>query len=82
MKATKTIRQPLRYPPPYAAYFAHNQALFNRVVVFYFDCIQAHQGVLALTHKEALTALERLTHATEANPNPIMPLSSNAAATT
>ena len=74
-KATKTIRQALHYPPQYAAYFAANQVLFNRVVAFYFDCIQAHEGLLTLTNKEALTALAKLTHATAANPHPIMPLS-------
>src|SRR5215471_4769270 len=74
-KATKTIRQALHYPPQYVAYFAANQVLFNRVVAFYFDCIQAHEGLLTLTNKEALTALEKLTHATAANPHPIMPLS-------
>jgi hypothetical protein len=63
-KATKTTRQALHYPPQYAAYFAANQALFNRVVAFYFDSIQAHEGRLALTNKQALTALEQLTHAT------------------
>ncbi len=73
-KATKTIRQSLNYPPQYADYFAANQALFNRVVAFYFEVIQAHEGMLALTNKEALTALEKLTHATETNPHPIMPL--------
>jgi len=74
-KATKTIRQALHYPPHYAAYFAANQVLFNRVVAFYFDCIQAHEGLLSLKNKQALTALEKLTHATAANPHPIMPLS-------
>jgi hypothetical protein len=73
-KATKTIRQALHYPPQYAAYFAANQALFNRVVAFYFDCIQAHEGLLSLKNKQALTALEKLTHATESRPHPIMPL--------
>src|SRR5215468_1515213 len=73
-KATTTIRQSLSYPSHYADYFAENAVLFNRVVAFYFECIQAHEGILALTNKEALTALERLTHATEANPHPLMPL--------
>src|SRR5215467_13875318 len=73
-KATTTIRQSLSYPSHYTDYFAENAALFNRVVAFYFECIQAHEGILALTNKEALTALERLTHATEANLHPIMPL--------
>src|SRR5579859_1002449 len=73
-KATTTIKETLNYAPQYAQCFAANQALFNRVVAFYFDCIQAHEGILALKNKEALTALERLTHATEANLAPIMPL--------
>ena len=73
-KAMKTIRQSLNYPPQYADYFAANQALFNRVVAFYFEVIQAHEGILDLTTKEALTALEKLTHATEKNPSPVMPL--------
>jgi putative transposase len=75
-KATATIREALCYPPQYAEYFVENAALFNRVVAFYFSCIQAHEDCLSLTNKEALTALEKLTHATEANPHPIMPLSS------
>ena len=73
-KATTTIRQSLSYPAQFAYYFAEHAALFNRVVGFYFDCIQAHEGILALSNKQALTALEKLTHATKANPHPIMPL--------
>ncbi|EFH85017.1 hypothetical protein Krac_6150 [Ktedonobacter racemifer DSM 44963] len=64
-KATKTIRQALQYPPQSAHSFAENQALYNRVVAFYFEVIQAHEGILSLKNKEALTALEKLTHATE-----------------
>ena len=78
-KTTSTIREALHYQPQHAHYFAENAALFNRVVAFYFEVIQAHEGILALKNKEALTALERLTHATEANPNPIMELSEIAA---
>ena len=78
-KATTTIRAALCYQPRHAEYFVANQTLFNRVVAFYFECIQAHAGLLALTNKEALTALERLTHATEANPVPILPLDNIAA---
>jgi putative transposase len=74
-KATSTIRAALHYQPEHARFFAENAALFNRVVAFYFECLQAHEGILSLNNKEALTALERLTHATEANPQPIMPLS-------
>jgi len=73
-KATSTIRSALHYQTQHAHCFAENAALFNRVVAFYFEVIQAHEGILSLKNKEALTALERLTHATEANPTPIMPL--------
>src|SRR5207244_4540916 len=73
-KATITIRQSLNYQAEYAAYFAANQSLFNRVVAFYFAVIDAHEGVLALPTKEALTAIENLTHATEKNPSPGLPL--------
>jgi len=73
-KATATIREALCYPPQYALYFAENAVLFNRVGAFYFSCIQAHEGILSLSNQQALTALEKLTHATEANPNPVMPL--------
>jgi len=73
-KATTTIRESLNYPSSYADSFAANQALFNRVVAFYFEVIQAHAKVLDLGTKEALTALETLTHATSKNPAPVMPL--------
>jgi putative transposase len=73
-KATTTIRQMLNYRPDVQAYFAANQSLFNRVTSFYFDVIQAHIKVLDLSNKEALTALEKLTHTTEINPDPVMPL--------
>src|SRR5260370_7656977 len=73
-KATTTIRQRLTYQAEYAAYFAANQSLFNRVVAFYFEVIAAHEVVLDLPTKEALTALEKLTHATKKNPSPVLPL--------
>ena len=73
-KATTTIRQSLNYQPQQYDYFAANQVLFNRVVAFYFEVIQAHESILDLTNKETLTALEKLTHATEKNASPIMPL--------
>jgi putative transposase len=73
-KATTTIRQVLNSRSNMQAYFAANQALFNRVVSFYFDVIQAHIGLLDLGNCEALTALEKLTHKTEQNRNPVMPL--------
>jgi hypothetical protein len=74
-KATTTIRQMVNYRPDVQAYFATNQSLFNRVACFYFEVIQAHIKILDLSNKKALTALEKLTHATETNPNPVMPLS-------
>jgi putative transposase len=73
--AIKTVRQQLVYRPGISEWFASTQELFNRVVAFYFDVIQTHLEVLDLSSKEALTALERLTHATERNANPPVPLS-------
>jgi transposase len=73
-KATTTIKQSLNYHAPHANYFVANQALFNRVVAFYFEVIAAHEDILDLKNKEALTALEKLTHATEKNASPIIPL--------
>src|SRR2546423_15235748 len=58
-KSIMTIKQVLRYQPHQAAWFAATQALFNQVVAFYFEVIQAHEGVLALSNQEALTALFR-----------------------
>ena len=74
-KAITTIRQVLTHRPEHSAWFAATQALFNRVAAFYFEVIQAHEGLLDLSNKEALTALEKLTHTTEKNPHPVMPLS-------
>ncbi len=73
-KATTTIKQVLNYEPVHAAWFAANATLFNQVAAFYFEVIQAHTGVLDLPTKEALTALEKLTHTTDRNPHPVMPL--------
>jgi hypothetical protein len=72
-KAITTITQRLTYHPQQADWFAANQALFNAVTAFYFDVIQAHDQILTLKTKEALTALETLTHTTEKNPNPVLP---------
>jgi len=74
-KATKTIKQSLGYKTAHASYFAATKTLFNQVAAFYFDVIQAHPGILDLSSKEALTALEKLTHTTKGNPHPVMPLS-------
>jgi hypothetical protein len=73
-KATTTIRQTVQHEPQHAAWFAATQALFNQVAAFYFGVIQAHSKILDLSAQEALTALEKLTHATHKNPNPVMPL--------
>jgi len=74
-KATTTIKQILNHQPEHGAWFAANQSLFNRVCAFYFGVVQVHENVLDLSKKDALTALEKLTHTTECNPHPIMPLS-------
>jgi putative transposase len=74
-KATTTIRQVLNHETTQGSWLYANQALFNRVASFYFEVIQAHRGVLDLSNKDALRALEKLTHATEINPNPVLPLS-------
>jgi len=74
-KATITIKQSLQYQPHQASWFAATTALFNQVAAFYFSVIEAHEKVLELGSKEALTALEKLTHTTERNPHPVMPLS-------
>ena len=73
-KATTTLRQVLNYHPHHTAWFAATQVLFNQVAAFYFEVITAHEGVLDLSSKEALTALETFTHATKENPAPVMPL--------
>jgi IS605 OrfB family transposase len=73
-KATKTIKEPLSYKSTHASYFAATKVLFNQVTAFYFEVIAAHPGILDLANKEALTALETLTHTTKDNPHPGMPL--------
>jgi len=70
-KATKTIKQPLSYKSAHAPYFAATKVLFNQVAAFYFEVIQAHPGILDLSSKDALTALETLTHSTKDNPRPV-----------
>jgi IS605 OrfB family transposase len=74
-KATTTIRQVLNHERTHGEWLHANQVLFNRVTAFYFDVIQAHVGVLDLLNMDALRALEQLTHTTELNPHPVMPLS-------
>ena len=73
-KATTTIRQVLNHETTHREWLRANQALFNRVAAFYFDVIQAHIKILDLGNMDALRALEQLTHTTELNPRPVMPL--------
>jgi putative transposase len=73
-KATTTIKQVLNYQAEHGKWFAANQVLFNHVAAFYFEVIQAHEKVLELSNKDALTTLEKLTHTTQSNPTPVMPL--------
>src|ERR1700692_4693229 len=73
-KASRTIKQTMQYPQPYAAWFSATQTLFNQVAAFYFEVIQAHEKVLSLSSQKALNALETLTHATDQNAHPVMPL--------
>lgn len=73
-KATTTAKQALHYQPNQTHWFAEHQALFNRVAAFYFQVINAHEKLITLSNQDALTALEKLTHTTEKNPDPIMPL--------
>jgi putative transposase len=77
-QATKTLRQPLEHRPGVSEWFASTQALFNQVAAFYWQVLDAHPGIIELPAKDALTALERLTHATAANPLPAMPLAESA----
>jgi len=74
-QATQTIRQKLVTRPHLALWCQATKDLFNTIAAFYFDVLQAHPAVLDLNDTEALTALERLTHATRKNPHPVMPLS-------
>lgn len=74
-KATKTLQHSLSYKPTHATWFAENQRLYHRVVAFYFDILNAHEGLLDLPNTHALTELEKLTHATLDNPGPAFPLS-------
>jgi IS605 OrfB family transposase len=73
--ATKTIIQRLEYRKP--EWFQETKELFNKVCRFYFEVIQDHEKILELSNKEALTALESLTHKTKQNPNPVNPLPYN-----
>lgn len=72
--ATRTVCQQIEYRPGISEWFGTTQELFNRVAAFYFDVLQAHPGLLDLSSREALSALERLTHRTRGNATPPKPL--------
>src|SRR5260370_38416444 len=74
-QAMRTIRQHITHRPVVSEWFTTTQHLYNAVVRHFFEVLQAHPGVLDLSEKDALKPLERLTHQTKANPNPVMPLS-------
>jgi len=69
---TKTIKQTLNYRFP--EWFVLTEKLYNEVIAFYFGIISEHELILDLTNKEALTEMEKLTHATLENPAPMFPL--------
>ncbi|GAC1518288.1 MAG: hypothetical protein NVS3B14_20520 [Ktedonobacteraceae bacterium] len=73
-RVRKTIRQQLDYRPEIARWFEETQDLFNRVTAFYFELIEAHPEVLSLDGNGPRDTLERLTHRTKTNPEPVMPL--------
>ncbi|GAC1645824.1 MAG: hypothetical protein NVS4B9_37820 [Ktedonobacteraceae bacterium] len=73
-RATKTVRQQLNYRPQIAGWFEETQALFNRVAAFYFEVIKTHPEVLKLDGNGPRDTLERLTHRTKTNPEPVKPL--------
>jgi hypothetical protein len=73
-EATKTIKVRLYRRPETDRFFSTTKELFNRAVAFYYEVIQTHEKVLEYSNKQALTILEKLTHRTKQNPDPIIPL--------
>lgn len=71
---TKTVKLELYRRPETDRFFLTTKELFNQVVSFYFGVIQAHEEILEYSNKQALTILEKLTHRTKQNPEPIIPL--------
>jgi hypothetical protein len=49
--AIKTVRQKIQYRPGVSEWFETTQKLFNDLVAFYFEVIQAHPGVLDLNNR-------------------------------
>jgi putative transposase len=73
-RVSKTIRQRLDYRAELAGWFEETQVLFNRVAAFYFDVIEAYPEVLDMEGNGPRDTLERLTHRTKTNPDPVTPL--------
>ena len=71
---TRTIKQKIAYRPNVWGHFDATKRLFNIVAAFYFSVIEAYPDVLELDSDYAMMRLERLTHITDTNPNPPMPL--------
>jgi len=71
---TKAVKLKLYRRPETDRYFLVTKELFNQVVSFYFEVIQAHEKILEYPNKQALTILEKLTHRTRQNPEPKIPL--------
>ena len=71
---TRTIKQKLEYRPNVYGHFDATKKLFNIVAAFYFSVIEAYPDVLDMSSTDALRELEHLTHITDTNPNPPMPL--------
>lgn len=74
IKVAKTIRQPIEMRPSFDVWYAETKTLYNQVVSFYFDVYQSELFLLDMGAKDALTAIEKLTHRTVQNPNPLIPL--------
>ncbi len=74
VNATKTICQRLRDRSEVIPWLNQTKLLYNRIAQFYFDLVQDHPSLLDVSTKDALTALEQLTHTTKDNPTPPFPL--------
>lgn len=72
-KPQKTQRNRLEYRPRISPWFVTTQTLFNELMAFYFEVIQAHELPLQLGNEDVLRAIEKLTHETQHNPDPVMP---------
>ena len=73
-RPAKTFRYHLGFRPQADAWFGATRGLYNRVAAFFYGVLEAHPDVRKLSDQDALTRLEKLTHATRANPAPAHPL--------